>query len=284
MVAPPALEYAPRQKWYQRRRFQHWVWIALWVALAPFVIGGGCALWFMAHEAWTIRENRRLLAACERYAAPPDQVVFEMKGGTIVRSVLAPPWAAWWSDAWGYPTVFLHGRRDLSPTQFLPASQLIAVEITPHLMDTYDGRTVLDRPLLCFRSSQVWTVSTSRSSGMPSGSTQFVILPEPGDHVRVFAGRIDPSSPDAFTFDVEYNGQRQTVEGQLRGGLTLLRPAGGDTLSPEAWKHATFWVPDGATLAQAAKVSAVAASNGQPSLSAWPWPAWWVAPGKLPTP
>lgn len=284
MSASPGLDYAPPPKWYQRRRLQRWVWVALGVAIAPCLVGGGYVLWHVASDAWAVRENRRLFAACERYVAPPDRVVFEMKGRTIVRSLLAPPWAAWWSPEWGYPTVFLHGRRDRAPGPVLPTTQLLAVEITPHLMHTYDGRTVLDRPLLCFQSSGVWNVSKSRGSGMPSGSTQLVILPEPTDHVRVFAGQASQTRPDAFTFDVEYNGVRQTVEGVLRGGLTTLRPTVGETLSPEGWKYATFWVPAGGTPEQAAKARVVAASAGQPSIMAWPWPPWWVTPRSLSTP
>lgn len=278
------VEYGRPPKWYQRRRVQWWIWAALWVTLSPIVIGGGWAAWSAAHEAWTIRHNRRLLAACERYIPPADQIVFEMKGGVIVKSVLAPPWAAWWSEAWGYPTVFLHGRRDMAPTQYLPRPQLVAVEITPHLMYTYDGRTILGRPLLCFQSSQVGGVTTSRSGGMPFGSTQLVILPEPGDHVRVFAGRISDIRPDSFNFELEYNGRRQTVEGELRGGLTLLKPTGGEMRNPPGWRHAVFWIPSGATAEQAANTRAVAASDGQRSATVWPWPTWWMAPRLLANP
>jgi hypothetical protein len=275
------LDYAAPPKWYQKRRFQRWVWRAFAVALAPFLLFAAWMGSLWAHDAWITQHNRAMLASCKRYVPPRDQVVFEMKDGQITQSVLAAPWAAWWSPQWSYPTVFLHERDDFNPTRFVPPAGLVAVEISPHLMNTYDGRTVLDRPLLCFQSSQVRSVSTSRGSGMVVGSTLLVVLPEPTDHIRVFAGLPDPTSADRFTFDLEYNGRRQTVEGRLSGGVVKLRTMAGEALSPQAWAHATFWIPQGATATHAEKTRDVSGSAGQPGLMAWPWPAWWVTPAAI---
>jgi hypothetical protein len=84
--------------------------------------------------------------------------------------------------------------------------------------------------------------------------------------------------PSAFQFDVEYNGHRQSIRGRLRGNLVLMEPAAGEQTSGRAWAGTTFWIPLGATDAQAVQTRGVAASDGQPAPTTWPLPPWWRVP------
>lgn len=272
------LQYGRPLKWHQKRRFQRWLWVLLFISLSPFVIASAWWVWVQTYDALLIRQNRRVLVACENYHAPEGQVVFEMKGGVVTRLVPAQPWVEYWSPARSNPTVFLHRLEDQAPTHFEPASQLVVLEIDPRLTGTYDGRTVLDRPVLCFEASQVSAVSKERSTSRVFGSTKLVILPEPSDHIRVFAGQPSSQEDGVFSFDVEYNGLRQTVRGKLRGGLVLLNSADGQMLRPPEWANAVFWIPRGAGRAQESQSRTTAASSGQPAPTAWPVPAWWTMP------
>jgi hypothetical protein len=280
------LDYSPqgRIRWYDRRWFHRALWGAMVLCMAPFAAGLLYVAWGAAARAWNASRNRALLNQSMTYRAAADQVVFEMNAGTANVVLAAPPWARWWKwPTRPYPTVFLHERHDAAPT-FASPTQLVAVELETQLRNTYDGRTILDRPLLVFEPWQVYPGNSPGSASQVFGSTKLVILPEPTDRVRVFAGQPDPSDASAFTFDVEYNGVRQSVRGRLSGNLVTLAPAAGTSLSPAAWRHATFWLPAGSTPEQAASTAAVAASAGQPSPMTWPrtpfGQAFAAAPGK----
>ena len=190
---------------------------------------------------------------------------------TVKALVPAAPWVRWMAHHRFYPTAFLHGHSDTEGVTD-PAEQLVAVQVETQLRNTYDGRTILDRPLLAFESYVVGRVGASRHATFVYGSTKLVILPQPQDRVRVFAGQPDPADPTAFTIDVDYNGVRQTIRGRHADGVTTLTPAAGLTFAPHDWRHAVFWAPAGSTDAGVAAARTAADSPGQPSPTTWPPP------------
>jgi hypothetical protein len=265
------LDYSPqgRTRWFDHKWFRRALWGAMVLCLAPIVVAGLCFAWVAAERAWTAARNKALLNPAMTYAAAPEQVVFDMDGGAVGVSVAAPPWVRWFPPFSAYPTVFVHERHDRAPVR-RPGGELVAVQLETQLRNTYDGRTITDRPLLCFEPYQVASRGSPGNVSQTSGSTKLVILPQPADRVRVFAGQADASDTEAFTFDIEYNGVRQTVRGRLHGGVVTMAPEAGTVLSPDDWRYTTFWLPAGSTAAQRDATTTVANSAGQPPPANWP--------------
>lgn len=271
MSESPQLEYAPRHaiRWFQRRGFHRFLWISLIIVVLPLIIWAGLLIWEKATSAIKTSRNLAIVDSGKAYQAPNDQVVFDMNAGVVNTVVCAPPWKQWFPPMANYPTVFLHALRDHNPVHGLP-EQLVGVQLETQLRNAYDGRTILDKPLLCFNSYTVANVSSSRYVSGVSGSTHLVILPQPADAIRIFAGQVSPNDSSRFTFDVEYNGVRQTVDGQFDRNVLLLKPRGGVVERPFAWRHAEFWCPAGSTESQQVTTRAVAQSDGVPSPTMWP--------------
>jgi hypothetical protein len=236
----------------------------------PFVLFWGMVAIDRIADAVKTYRNGRMLVQCLQYRAPPDQVVFEQREGLVRSIVPAAPlvrYASWYG---ANPTVFLHERRGGNAKLYNRDDLLIAVQLEPHLMYTYDGRTVADRPVMCFYPWQAPArASASASTGLVSGSDLLVILPQMGDDIRVYAGQPDASDPTKFAFDVSYNGVRQMVSGSVANGLIHFKPQAGQIYAPASWAHAKFWVPQGATAAQVQSTLQVIQSTGQPSPTTW---------------
>lgn len=279
---PAPLHYANHPlRWFQRRRLQRWIWRAVAIVLAPVVSVAGVAAARWGRDAWVAHKNQVALAACEAYVPPLGQTVFEMQGQRITTLVTAPPWVNWWTPSKDYPTVFLHRLKDREPGKVFASTQLDVVEIDPRLLYSYDGRTILNRRLICFaprQSATPWNRGSGPGPGTVFGSTHLVVLPQDVDTIKVYAARVAADDPTAFAFDVEYNAQRQTVRGYLKRNLVILEPQAGQTFTGAGWTPCLFWSPAGATPDQEKRTREAAASTGQPGVTVWPLPSWWAAP------
>lgn len=252
------------------------------VALAPLLVIAAALLWSWSRDAIATAANRRLFEACASYIPPAEQVVFEQAGGRVRTLAAAAPYVRWAAHQRFYPTAFMHGRQDDGPTPTWSSSrQLVVVQVEPQLRYTYDGRTVADRPVLCMVVWQTWNSGPHRWNSHVMGSDVLVVLPQPDDTIRVFAGQPDPTDASRFTFDLEYNGVRQTVHGQLDTGTVALTPPDGLCEVADGW-GVDFWVPRGATQAQHDATAEVARSPGNAvPLTAWPAPKWNVPLNQL---
>lgn len=284
-LTPTELRYGLPPKWWQTRRFQRALWWALGIVLTPVL--AVTLVWLVAwvRDAYLTRQSQKLFDRCSTYVAPRGEPVFAMEAGEITRWVSPEPWGEWWPPSQSSPTVFLHGRRDRAPSHWWEPDRLVVLEVMPYLSHTYDGRSLFDERVLCLRAGQVQRPTTPRRAGLgvTFGSTQLVMLPTETDVVRILTGHPCPDDPSAFRFEVIYNGERQSVFGEVRGNLVLLKPEAGVTLASQEWRHAVFWIPKGATAAQEVHTRAVAASKGQPMRTSWSYPRWWTVPATLPS-
>ena len=245
--------------------------------LAVVIAVAGVAGVMWGRDVWLARQNRAAIAVCGAYVAPQEQVVFEMQGGRITTLVPARPWAQWWTPSKDYPTVFLHQLRDRAPSGAWPAAELVAVEVEPQGMYSFNSTRTSDQRLICIAPRQVWKAGIEPSVTTVAGSTHLVIVPQEGDHLRIYAGHIVSGDPSAFSFDVEYNGQRQTVQGYLKNNQIELEPQAGQTVAGGGWTPCVFWSPAGASAEQERKTGQEAAAATEPGAALWPLPAWWSA-------
>ncbi len=177
------------------------------------------------------------------HVAPPEQVVYEedpekaaallASGQGYVRRGIAAclrP-AAWERFGWHHIhacPVFLHARRTPGGEE-----RVVTIDISEPARSN-----AATEPIILLQLNAVVPGSLLRPADAPLlGAQTFSVFLGPADRARVYAGQPDAADPTHFTFDVEVNGQRTTIDGHLAdGGTVTLKPRAGLEDVPSTWE------------------------------------------------
>ena len=261
MTTTPTLtpEHAPleygRQPPLHRRRGVRWAAVGLLVAIAAIVV---------AHRAYPplaikfqlMQGNR----ACMGYVAPADRVVYDELaarhaasddmehnrpsfGSSQVWYAAAPDPPQWtWLQSRFVPTTvdpnsplaFMHARRSPGGNERLVAIELVG------------GSGAAGGPLFCLRAMaferpsrfQPMILRTLHFMRVTTGEPLKTHRPFGSRDARVFAGQPSPDDPSRFTIEVETEGTRRTLTGQLLDDDSFRFDDGGAgrlTVRPVKW-------------------------------------------------
>jgi hypothetical protein len=246
MTQTATLEYGRESE--SRRRMRRMAVALLLAGLAAAAVGR-FAYPTVAAKLSLFRAQR----ACMRYAAPPEQVVYDefmeryaaytgmehfrpSLGSPLVwyASRMDPPQWAWLQGSVlgpappDTPLAFMHARRSPAGNQ-----RLVVVELSGGVGDGHLFIVlcrVFRRPSLL---SPLQLVNTQAPARVRTPDTLQTYIPFQHRDVRVFAGQPSPDDASAFTIEVETEGNRRTLTGRLLDDDTIAFDSGvGLTVEP----------------------------------------------------
>jgi hypothetical protein len=230
------------------RNSQRWKLRAALLIIAGLMVTGYLGVKW---PQWRARAQMRYWAGrCANYSKPADFVVFdedESRSAALLasgRGYSYDPFmsgaacftpAEWSHVPWMVPcraAIFLHERRAAS-TPFLAYCSVGIVNAIPTKLS--EARDIY------FQAGPAPRLTTS-AGGWTGASITFdslVLRLRPDDRLRIFAGQLDPSAGDQFSFIVEVNGVRDTVQVRVmpNGSATFTTHVG----QTYALGSSTYW-------------------------------------------